>query len=327
MPQKRWVVDLTPDERARLEVLTRRGTAPVREVAHARVLLLAADGHTDEQIATTIGRGRSLVERTRKRFVLSGLEAALWDKPRPGSPPKLDARGRATLIALACANPPEGRTCWTMQLLANELVARRVVGSIPDETVRRELEKNGLKPWLQEHWCIPEVSPAVVAAMEDVLDLYAEPYDPDRPVGGFDERPLQLVAETRTPLPAEPGHPRRFDDEYRRNGTCNLFTTVEPLTGWRHIAVTERRTAVDVAQQPKWLVDEAYPDAGTIRIVLDNLNVHATASLYAAFPAPEARRLAKKLGFHFTPQARQLAERGRMRAGGAGQPVLGPTAT
>jgi hypothetical protein len=146
------------------------------------------------------------------------------------------------------------------------------------------------------------VSSAFVAAMEDVLDLYAEPYDPRRPVVGFDERPLQLVAETRTPLPVQPGRPRRFDYEYRRNGTCNLFTTVEPLAGWRHVEVTERRTAIDVAHQLKWLVDEVYPDAEVIRVVLDNLNVHATSSLYAAFPAPEARRLAKQLEFHYTPK-------------------------
>ena len=141
-----------------------------------------------------------------------------------------------------------------------------------------------------------------MAALEDVLDLYAEPYDPRRPVVGFDERPLQLVAETRTPLPVQPGRPRRFDYEYRRNGTCNLFTTVEPLAGWRHVEVTERRTAIDVAHQLKWLVDEVYPDAEVIRVVLDNLNTHSPASLYAAFPAPEARRLAKRLDFHHTPK-------------------------
>ena len=146
------------------------------------------------------------------------------------------------------------------------------------------------------------MSPAFVAAMEDVLDVYAEPYDPRRPVVGFDERPLQLVAETRTPLPVQPGRPRRFDYEYRRNGTCNLFTTVEPLAGWRHVEVTERRTAIDVAHQLKWLVDEVYPNARVVRVVLDNLNVHVIASLYVAFPAPEARRIARKLEFHYTPK-------------------------
>ena len=139
--QKRWLVDLTETERSELEALTRRGKAPARKIAHARVLLLAAEGLTDGEIAAATGRSRSLVERTRRRFVLSGFKTALWDKPRRGGVPKLDERGRATLIALACANPPEGRTCWTMQLLANELVVRQVVPSISDETVRRELKK------------------------------------------------------------------------------------------------------------------------------------------------------------------------------------------
>ncbi len=163
-------------------------------------------------------------------------------------------------------------------------------------------QKDGLKPWLREQWCIPEVSPSFVAGMEDVLDLYAVPYDPARPVVGFDERPLQLVAETRTPLPAQPGRPRRFDYEYRRNGTGNLFTTVEPLAGWRHVEVTDRPTAIDFAHQMKWLADEAYPQAEVVRVVLDNLNVHARALLYAGFPPPEARRLARKLESHFTPK-------------------------
>ena len=119
---------------------------------------------------------------------------------------------------------------------------------------------------------------------------------------GCDERPLQLVAETRTPLPTQPGRPRRSDYEYRRNGTCNLFTMVEPLAGWRHVEATERRTAVDCAHQMQWLVDQAYPDATLVRVVLDNLNVHAIASLYVAFPPAEARRLARKLEFHDTPK-------------------------
>ena len=138
--------------------------------------------------------------------------------------------------------------------------------------------------------------------MEDVLDLYAEPYDRRRPVVGFDERPLQLLDDTREPIPVAPGRVRRVDYEYRRNGTGNVFTSVEPLAGWRHVEVTERRTAVDFAHQMKWLVDEAYPDAKVVRVVLDNLNIHKIASLYVAFPAPEARRIARKLEFHLTPK-------------------------
>jgi hypothetical protein len=113
----------------------------------------------------------------------------------------LDTHGEAVLLALACAHPPEGRTAWSMQLLADELVTRGVVGGISAETVRRTLKKR-LAPWLRQRWCIPEVSPTFAAAMEEVLDLCAEPYDPDYPVVGFDQRPLRLIAETRTPLPA-----------------------------------------------------------------------------------------------------------------------------
>ncbi len=138
--------------------------------------------------------------------------------------------------------------------------------------------------------------------MEDVLDLYAEPWDPERPVVCFDETSTQLLADVREPLPVKPGRPRREDYEYQRAGTRNLFLACEPKAGWRHVAITQRRTMQDFAHQMRWLVDEAYPDAPVIRLVLDNLNTHRTASLYEAFPPGEARRIAKRLEFHHTPK-------------------------
>ena len=141
-----------------------------------------------------------------------------------------------------------------------------------------------------------------VAAMEDVLDLYAEPYDPKRPVVCFDEASTQLLADVREPLPAQPGRPRRQDYEYRRGGTRNLFLSCEPLAGWRHIAITQRRTMADFAHQMQWLVDVAHPHATVVRVVLDNLNTHRVASLYETFPAAEARRIVKRLEFHHTPK-------------------------
>ena len=141
-----------------------------------------------------------------------------------------------------------------------------------------------------------------VAHMEDVLDLYSEPYDPARPVVCFDESSTQLLAETRAPLPAAPGRPRRQDYEYVRGGTCNLFLTCEPKAGWRHVAITRQRTMQDFAQQMHWLVDQAYPDVPVVRVVLDNLNTHRMASLYETFPPAEARRIAQWLEFHYTPK-------------------------
>lgn len=141
-----------------------------------------------------------------------------------------------------------------------------------------------------------------MAAMEDVLDLYAEPYDPDRPVVCFDETSTQLLAEVREPMPVQPGRPRRQDYEYRRAGTRNIFLFCEPLAGWRHLAITQQRTMQDFAHQMQWLVDVAYPDAPVVRVVLDNLNTHRMASLYETFPPAEARRIVKRLEFHYTPK-------------------------
>lgn len=149
---------------------------------------------------------------------------------------------------------------------------------------------------------MPEVSSEFVAAMEDVLELYAEPYDPKRPKVNFDETSKQLIAQKREPLPGQPGQPERYDYEYERNGTRNVFIFCEPQAGWRHIEVTEQRTKIDFAHQMKWLVDERYPQAEVIRVVLDNLNTHKIASLYEAFAPQEARRIAKKLEFHPTPK-------------------------
>ena len=143
----------------------------------------------------------------------------------------------------------------------------------------------------------------VALNMEDVLDLYAEPYDPQRPVVCFDETSTQLLAETRPSLPSpQPGLPRRQDYEYRREGTRNLFLACEPLAGWRQVAVTQRRTMQDFAHQMRWLVDEAYPEVPVVRVVLDNLNTHRAGSLYETFPAADARRIAKRLEFHYTPK-------------------------
>jgi transposase len=138
--------------------------------------------------------------------------------------------------------------------------------------------------------------------MEDVLDLYEQPYDPQRPQVCFDERPCQLISETRKPIPAQVGQSEKYDYEYKREGTCNLFGFFQPLTGWRHIKVTKQRTAMDFADCMKELVDVLFPSATVIRVVLDNLNTHTPSSLYQAFAPKEARRILSKLEFHYTPK-------------------------
>ena len=151
-------------------------------------------------------------------------------------------------------------------------------------------------------WCIPEASADYVACMEDVLDLYEQPYDPKRPVVCYDEWRRALIAETQTSLPAKPGRRKRVDYEYRRHGAAYLNMLFEPLVGKRHIQVTTQHTMKEFANCMKWLVDEVYPQADGVRVVLDNLGTHKPAALYATFPPQEARRILKRLEFHFTPK-------------------------
>src|SRR6185437_14190623 len=170
------------------------------------------------------------------------------------------------LVATACSSPPAGRARWTLELLAGELVRLIDRVSISRETVRRRLAENHLKPWRKDMWCIPQVDAEYVARMEDVLDLYAEVPDANRPVVCFDESPIQLIGEVRTPIPAKPGQLARYDCEYRRNGTANLFVFVDVHRPWRKVIVTESRTAVDFAACMRDLVDVRFPAAERIRV-------------------------------------------------------------
>lgn len=137
--------------------------------------------------------------------------------------------------------------------------------------------------------------------MEDILDLYAEAYDPRYPQVCFDERPVQLLADVYDPLPMYPGQIRRYDHEYERNGTANLFVFCQPLAGWRQVKATQHRKKTDFAECMQELVDIHFPDAELIKIVLDNVNTHTPGALYDAFPPEEARRILRKLEFHYTP--------------------------
>lgn len=151
-------------------------------------------------------------------------------------------------------------------------------------------------------WCIPEASAEYVACMEDVLDQYERPYDAQYPQVCFDEGQKQLIEETRKGYPAKGGRKQRYDYEYKRNGVRNLNMLYEPLAGKRYVRITERHTMIDFAECMKWLVDVLYPDAILIRVVLDNLGTHKPAALYETFLPEEARRILKKLEFHFTPK-------------------------
>jgi transposase len=277
------------------------GKQSVRKVK--RTQLLAADaGASDEEIATNVGVGGSTVYRTKRRFVLGNLELALREAPPPGAARKLSGKQEALLVATACSSPPQGRARWTLDLLAGEMVRLTEHDSLSGDTVRQRLAENDLKPWRKDMWCIPQVDAEYVARMEDVLDLYAEAPDPKCPVVCFDESPTQLIGEVRQPIPAAPGQIERYDCEYKRNGTANLFIFLDVLRSWRKVKVTDSRAAVDFAVCMRELTDLHFPQADRIRVVLDNLSTHTAGALYPAFPACEARRVLQRLEFHYVPK-------------------------
>lgn len=303
-------VELEPEERAELEAIVARGKHNARKVKRAQILLAAdqsagneaSPAMTDEQLGAAVGVGTSTIYRVRRRWVEEGHDMALHDKPRSGAPRRFAIKDTAVLIGLACTEPPQGCARWTLGLLANKFVTLTEHGSISTETVRKRLHDAEIKPWQHKMWCIPEFNGEYVARMEDVLDLYAEADDPKRPVVSFDETPVQLIGETRVPVAAKPGRKRRVDYEYKRNGTANLFVWVDRHRNVRNVEVTDRRTKTDFAEQMRKLVDEHYADADLVRVVLDNLSTHTPGALYDAFEPCEARRILRKLEFHYTPK-------------------------
>ncbi|MCF2938350.1 IS630 family transposase [Paenibacillus alkaliterrae] len=306
----KYPVRLSIEEQTSLQAVISKGKSSARAIRRAHILLAADENRPggtlkEQEIAERMQVHVNTVHTTRKAYVKQGWEAAIGRKQRVTPPvaPKVTGEVEAKIIALSCSTPPTGRSRWTLDLLADRAVELKYIDSISHESVRQVLKKNELKPHLRKCWCIPpEQNAAFVAAMEDVLDVYQQPYDPDCPVICMDEKPYQLLDEARQPIPMKPAKPLREDSEYVRNGTCSIFIFTEPLAGWRHVAVSERRTRIDWAEQVRELLEVHYPQAPKIKLVMDNLNTHSIASLYQAFEPETARRLAKRLEIHYTPK-------------------------
>jgi transposase len=298
----RYRVDLSQSERDELVALVSGGKLAVRRLKRMQILLAADAGVADEAIAVAVQTSGSTIYRTKKRFVEISLEAALSEEPRPGAARALSGKEEAQLVALACSDPPKGCARWTLKLLANGLAEVTQHPSVSRETVRRRLDDNDLKPWQKKMWCVAKIDGEYIARMEDLLDLYAEPHDPKRPVVCFDESPIQLIGEVRVPITPKPGKRYRYDSEYKRNGTANLFVMVDANRSWRKVKTTDRRANEDFAVCMRDLVDLDYPDADKVRIVMDNLSTHTASAIYQTFPAAQARRILRRLEFHYTPK-------------------------
>ena len=307
---KKYVVKLGAEERERLEAMICAGKHPAQSLTRARILLKAdvseaGEGWSDSTISAALDTSINNIGRTRRRLVEEGLEAALTRKYNPNSarPRIFDGAAEAKLIALTCSPAPEGFARWSSAPARGEgrRIEHRREGQRQHD--RKDSKKNLLKPHRNRQWVIPpDANAGFVAAMEDVLETYQRPRDPDRPLVCLDESSKQLIVETRAPIPARPGRAVRHDYEYERNGVANIFMIFAPLEGWRRVKVTDRHAAADYAQMLKELSDVHFPDAEQIRLVQDNLSTHTPALALRGFSRAEARRLAKRFEWHYTPK-------------------------
>ena len=219
MVQEKYGVRLATHEKGRLRQMIRAGRSSAQAITRGRILLKVDAGWTAPQVATALDVSERNTVRTKRRYVEEGLDEVLRHHNQVNRPRKVDEKVEAHLIALACSPVPDGHDHWTMRGPGRQGRGVRTGGVFVSRDGPAAAEKNTLKPWLKKQWCIPKVGGEFVAAMEDVLDLYAEPYDPQRPVVCFDETSTQLLADIRELRPAKPGRPRREDYEYQRAGT------------------------------------------------------------------------------------------------------------
>ena len=302
----KFVVRLTPEERTQLEWIIRNGQGAASRLLKARILLKAdvsedGSGWSDERISEALGTCCSKVLHTCRQLVEEGLDVALSLKKSAWSPPRiLNGEVKAKLTTLACSEPPQGHTHWSLQLLGKRVVELGIVEAASDTDIFRVLRKNEVRSHKNLFWLIPpNANAGFVAAMEDLLVVYTDPRDPTCPLVCLDETSIQLTRETRTPLP---GRGAWVDYEYERAGVACLFMLFAPLEGWRHVAVRERRTTIDYAHILRDLADVHFPSADKITLVQDSLDTYKPASLYEAFSLAEANRIVGRFEWLYTPR-------------------------
>ncbi len=296
------IVELSEAEKNELMELTSKGRSTARILKRANILLMSDDNHQDKYIAEALNVSTSTIFRTKRKFVEEGVIEALSEGKRPGIPRKLDANQEALLISVACSKPPEGCGRWTLSLLNEQFIALSDVEPVSIETIRRRLKENDLKPWQKKMWCVGKMNADYVAQMEHILDLYALPENSQEPVVNFDEAMKQLVSDITPATEAKPGQTARQDYEYKRISVANIFMFFDRHNGWRKAKATTNKKAEDFAQCMKELVDEHYPEAEKIHVVMDNYGTHKLGSLYKKFKPEEALRILNRLEFHYTPK-------------------------
>lgn len=299
----------------------KRGTS-AREICRAHALNLRNKGYSAAEVADILEITPRTVINITSTYTEFGLERALNDDPRPGAPPKFDDRVKAKIVAIVCSDPPEGFDRWTLELLKAQVEKEKIVDSICKESIRVILQEHDLKPWQQEMWCVPKIDAEYASRMEAVLDIYELQHNPQWPVICVDEKPVQLIADKRDPIPSKEGRQRKVDYEYKRNGSANVFCGVEPLAGKYFNKVTETKSGIEFGT---FLgeIERSYPNAKKITLILDNFSSHTVKSVIAAHGEEEGKRIWDRFDVLYTPKHASWLNQGEIAIGMFSRQCLG----
>jgi len=320
MPEIKYKVELSEAEIIKLKEITHKGKESARKIIHANILLKSnvvnEKFRSVREIAEMLEISPNTVNEVKKTYSENGIDAALERKTRitPSVASKITGDFEAQAIATALSPAPQGRSNWTLRLLAEHCMENKYIVSISHTAIGEMLNTNEVKPHLSKYWCIAKENDAhFVAHMEDVLGIYQKPYNPKIPVICMDEKPIQLLDEiiervNAKPLRTDPdtglvkaGELEKIDYQYERCGVASIFVFTEPLAGWRYVRALNRRTKGDFAVMVKEIGDTFYPDIDKAILIADNLNTHNISSFYEVFPPKVAYDLSKKFEFHYTP--------------------------
>jgi transposase len=294
-------IEVTTKDKRELRRLLSGGVRQVRVVLRAVALLQLAKGMSAPRIAGMVPLTAQAIRKIGHRYCEGGLERALYEKQRPGAEALLEDSQKQRIIAMVCSDPPEGFARWTVRLVAEEAIKRRLVPRVGRETIRilllsHDLTSRGGK----KMWCVGELNEDYMAKMEDVLEVYERSYDADEPVVCLDEKPVTLHADVRPASPAKPGREARQDNEYERRGTANVFCAVEPKAGRHFTFATPDRSGFEFAKVAFELA-LCYPAARTIHLIMDNLNIHRRKSLTDLLGHEIGSEVWDRFTVHYTP--------------------------
>lgn len=297
---RRLNVRLPKRHRDKLDTLLSGGIQQVRVILRALVLSQLHQGRAVAEVAANVRLNPKSVREIGRRYVDSGLDRALYDKQRPGPEALLDQSQRQRIVAMVCSDPPEGYARWTLRLVVEEAVKRKLVPRVGRETIRILLQDHDLQPWREKMWCIAELNDEYIERMEDVLEVYERPLSAEEPVVCVDEKPVTLHNDVRDPIPMKPGSVAKRDNEYERCGTANAFCGIEPKAGVHFTKVTPTRSSPEFADFIQSIANR-YIKAKTIHLVMDNLSSHTRKALVDRFGQEEGGSLWERFTVHYTP--------------------------